>query len=308
MNSHAQVPRLIERQAELEILFATRSRPADDATFVSRIGSVRVHRQDPTRIIYVSPDPVLDVGGPGQFDEFGVMPGCVVSHGGRERLYYTGWSRPDDAPYQTFIGLAERDKDGRFLRRTKRPVLGLTPAEPILCNGPFIIESAGLMHMFYASALRWIGHGDRQECEYRIAHATSTDGINWERNGRFIVPTRLQNECQNAPTVAEFNGRFHMWFCYREALNFRNKTRGYRLACAWSEDLTTWHRDSSSTCLIGQAEEWEQEMQCYPGVYQVDNKWWMFYCGNYFGRSGFGCADLQDQIGETPGGQDKNNE
>ncbi|MCP4507735.1 MAG: glucosyl hydrolase, partial [Fuerstiella sp.] len=140
MNSHAQVPRLIERQAELEILFATRSRPADDATFVSRIGSVRVHRQDPTRIIYVSPDPVLDVGGPGQFDEFGVMPGCVVSHGGRERLYYTGWSRPDDAPYQTFIGLAERDKDGRFLRRTKRPVLGLTPAEPILCNGPFIIE------------------------------------------------------------------------------------------------------------------------------------------------------------------------
>ena len=308
MNSHAQVPRLIEREAELEILFATRSRPADDATFVSRIGSVRVDRRDPTRVVSVCPEPVFDVGGRGQFDEFGVMPGCVVSHGQRERLYYTGWSRPDDAPYQTFIGLAERDRNGTFLRRKEGPVLGPTPNEPILCNGPFIVESAGLMHMFYASAIRWIDHGGRHECEYRIAHATSTDGLDWDRDGRFIIPTMLANECQNAPTVVEFDSRFHMWFCYREALDFRNSARGYRLAYAWSEDLLTWHRDDVSPCLIGPADAWEQEMQCYPGVYLVDNKWWMFYCGNYFGRSGFGCADLQYQVGESPDGQDMNDE
>ena len=308
MDSYAQVPRVLPHATRLEILFATRSPQGVDGQFISRIGSVTVDRNNPTSVRSVSSQPVLDVGETGAFDEFGVMPGCVIRRGDEDWLYYTGWSRPADAPYQTTIGLARRRGDGHFFRHGSAPVLGVTPDEPILCNGPFIIEADDRLQMFYASALRWIDHQGRKECEYRIACATSVDGIHWDRDGRFIVPVQLTNECQNAPTVAFIAGRYHMWFCYREAVDFRNSGRGYRLAYAWSDDLQTWHRDSGSVSLTGADGEWEREMQCYPGVCNIDDRWLMFYCGNYFGQSGFGCAELQHHFGPQANGRNAGNE
>jgi predicted GH43/DUF377 family glycosyl hydrolase len=291
MHSYAQVPRCVIGDESLEILFATRS-PADaDGSFVSRIGSVKVSIQEPTRVLSVSSHPVLDLGEVGAFDEFGVMPGCVIQIGGTDYLYYTGWSRPLDAPYRTFIGLAARShRRDTFSRHFKAPLLGPTENEPILCNGPFVLEANGKLHMWYASALRWIEHNGRTECEYRIVHAASDDGLNWNRDGVFIVPQRFENECQNAPTVIQIGDRFHMWFCCRETLGFREKGRGYRLGYAWSENLVEWHRDDAWAGLNGPTQNWDNEMQCYPGVYQVGEQLLMYYSGNYFGRDGFGCA------------------
>jgi hypothetical protein len=39
-------------------------------------------------------------------------------------------------------------------------------------------------------------------------------------------------------------------------------------------------------------------MICYPHIVEVDGRSLMFYCGNYFGREGFGCAELVD--GDAP--------
>ena len=84
-----------------------------------------------------------------------------------------------------------------------------------------------------------------------------------------------------------------MWFCYRPALDFRNSSRGYRIGYAFSHDMKEWKRDDSKAGIdISQDESWDSQMICYPYVFTLDNKIIMLYCGNYFGKSGFGYAEL----------------
>ena len=39
-------------------------------------------------------------------------------------------------------------------------------------------------------------------------------------------------------------------------------------------------------------EGWDSDMMCYPHVYQTNDKVYMLYNGNEFGRYGFGAAEL----------------
>lgn len=100
--------------------------------------------------------------------------------------------------------------------------------------------------MWYIFGTRWIDTPDEGAARvYKIGHATSEDGINWiKEEGKQIIPSRLnEHECQALPTVLFHKDRYHMYFCYREATGFRkDKTRGYRLGYAWSDDLQHWTR------------------------------------------------------------------
>ena len=37
---------------------------------------------------------------------------------------------------------------------------------------------------------------------------------------------------------------------------------------------------------------WDDKMVAYPHVFSVKNKKYMLYCGNDFGKAGFGVAEL----------------
>ncbi|MEO7562948.1 MAG: hypothetical protein ABIT07_10155, partial [Ferruginibacter sp.] len=124
---------------------------------------------------------------------------------------------------------------------------------------------------------------------------TSTDGISWKKKeGKSIIEDLLnEDECQALPTVLKIANRYHMYFCYREATDFRNnKERGYRLGYAWSEDLVNWQRDDAGISLSETG--WDSEMMCYPHIFKCDNKVYLLYNGNEFGKLGFGIATLAD--------------
>jgi hypothetical protein len=86
-----------------------------------------------------------------------------------------------------------------------------------------------------------------------------------------------------------------MFFCYREAIGFRkNKERGYRIGYAFSEDLINWTRDDDNVGIHTSENDWDSDMLCYPHVFSCDNKIYLLYNGNEFGRYGFGLAVLED--------------
>jgi hypothetical protein len=293
MNSYAQVPRAILLEDVIRIYFATRGLPDEAGQYTSRVGYVDVDKCLPTKIVSIAEHPVLDVGESGSFDEFGVMPGEISQIGSELRMLYTGWARPPGMPYQTWIGEARSDLRGsHFERVSQYPVLGATPEESILCNGPFTISHRGSDHMFYSSGLRWIDSQPSPECQYVIMHAQCSPGGEWLRDGVGSIPILHEMECQNAPTVHYKDGRFHMLFCHRHALDFRNPERGYRLGYAWSDDLVCWHRNDEKLVLSGMRSHWDNEMQCYPGFFRIRNEVFVLYCGNYFGKSGFGIATV----------------
>ena len=85
-----------------------------------------------------------------------------------------------------------------------------------------------------------------------------------------------------------------MLFCYRQSFDFReNRDRAYRIGHAWSDDLVRWRRDDHQLGLEVGVDAWDSDMLCYPHVFQCDDKLYLLYNGNEFGRYGFGLAALE---------------
>ena len=180
-----------------------------------------------------------------------------------------------------------------FKKNDKKPIFGKSKFDPYYVNGVFILPHENQYKMFYSSGIKWLNNNGKKESVYQIKSANSSDLLNWEVNDEFIIEPKFENECQNAATVIFYNNKFHMWFCYRKALDFRNATNGYRIGYAWSDDLKKWNRDDSKSGIdLSKDESWDSQMICYPYVFELDDRLIMLYCGNYFGKTGFGYAEL----------------
>src|SRR2546430_15750057 len=59
-----------------------------DEKMVGRIGFIDLLADDPSEILKVSEEPVLDIGLPGTFDENGILPTAVVEVDEKLYLYY----------------------------------------------------------------------------------------------------------------------------------------------------------------------------------------------------------------------------
>jgi hypothetical protein len=294
MESHAQCPFPLVMDDVVRVYFCTRPPQTSDGMFTSCGAFVDLDRSDLTRILRVSSQPAIQPGGPGDFDQFGAMPGSVVAHEGKHYMFYCGWVRRLGVPYNWSIGLAISDNDGEtFSRHGKGPLLGPTLDEPYLQACPIVRIINGQWHMWYLSGLRWVPAGSKHESVYVIMHASSSDGLHWQREAKPLISTVVEDECQTSPSVFRANGRYHMLFSYRHGTNFRNAQRGYRIGYAWSEDLLQWHRDDTQVKLSPSEEPdtWDSEMVCYPAVAEIDGQLWCFYCGNGFGKEGFGLAE-----------------
>ena len=95
--------------------------------------------------------------------------------------------------------------------------------------------------------------------------------------------------------MLQAGNRYHMYFCFRQATDFRtNPSRGYRIGYAYSTDLMNWTRDDEKGGFQISAEGWDSEMNCYPHIFSCDEKVYLLYNGNQFGKHGFGIAALQE--------------
>jgi hypothetical protein len=250
-------------------------------------------------VIRVSDQTVLPLGELGCFDEHGVFPMNILRHGDAIYGYTCGWSRRVSVSVETAIGLAISRDDGlQFQRIGNGPVMAASLNEPCLVGDAFVKVIDGVFHMWHIFGTAWEQYTKEVPPDrvYKISHAVSADGIDWAREeGRRIIPDRLgPDECQALPTVIAIEGRYHMFFCYRHAYDFRrNPGRGYRIGHAWSDDLVDWTRDDEHPRLDNTPGEWDSDMQCYPHVFELDGTVFLLYNGNEFGCLGFGLAELQ---------------
>ena len=301
MFSHAQCPFPLEFENFLRVYFATREN-YQDGMCRAYGGFVDLDKAT-LEVINVSSQPLMDLGALGEFDEFGSMPISVVRHGGEYYLYYVGWTRHYSVPYDWEIGLARSADGARFIKVGKGPLLGPTQNEPFLNSTPVVYKLADDdWHMFYHSGVQWIKEGGKLESQYIIKHATSNNGLDWERNAAQVIPFKLENECQTTPAIMRLDGRYHMFFCYRYGLDFRvNKERSYRIGYAYSDDLFKWARDDSQAGIDVSETGWDSQMIEYPHIFELNGKHIMLYCGNHFGKEGFGYAELEKESGLMPG-------
>lgn len=225
------------------------------------------------------------------------MPADIIRHDDTTWfLYYTGWTRSGSVPYVTSIGLAvSTDNCQTFTKHAQGPIIGLNKYDPILVNGPSVTKSGETYHMFYSSATKWVDYKGKKEVYYFIKHATSGNGIDWNINDKFLLPVLTEEEVQNAPRISKIGETYYLWFCYRKGLDFRSDLNsGYKLGLAVSKDLETWTRLEDNELGITKSESgWDNEMMCYPYMIQDNDALRLFYNGNYFGKNGFGYAEMK---------------
>lgn len=300
MVSFAQAPNIIIFDEFVRVYFCCRPAPDANMQFVSYCAFVDLAREDLFAVKALSAQPVLALGGVGAFDEFGTYPVSVMRDGNDVVAIYGGWSRCESVPFNIALGLA-RSKDGgvSFEKYGTGPVLSHSPDEPFVVTSPKIRKYGDTWYLAYTAGRRWIlGEDGRPEIIYKLRMATSKDGINWVKQNADIVESKLgEDEAQACPDIFFSNGKYHMFFCYREGLDFRdNRSHSYRIGYASSTDLVNWERDDSYVDLDISDSGWDSEMVAYPTVFELDGSVYMIYGGNGNGRTGFGLAKLNGEL------------
>jgi sucrose-6-phosphate hydrolase SacC (GH32 family) len=256
---------------------------------------VDFNRKNLSEIVNISSKPILPLGDLGTFDEFGIYPVSVIKDGNRFLAYYGGWTRCESVPFNVAIGCAESIDGGHTFRRIGRgPVLSYSYDEPFILSGPKIRKFDNQFYLFYIAGRRWVDVNGKVEPVYKIRMATSLDGMNWQKLNRDLINDVLgEDEAQASPDVIYLNGRYHMFFCYRQPSDYRhNRDRSYRIGYASSNNLVDWVRDDRSAGLDVSDHGWDSEMVAYPHVFELDEKVYMYYLGNEVGRHGFGLAEM----------------
>lgn len=293
----AQSPQVLVSDNFVRIYFTTRE-VEPTGKYLGHIAFVDFDK-DLKNIINISKDTVIPLGGLGTFDEHGIFPMNVLRHENKIYGFTSGLSRRKSVSLETSIGLAYSNNEGlTFEKYGKGPIVSSSLKEPFLVCDAFVQFYEGLFYMWYIYGVKWINNAETDGTEsrvYKIAQATSKDGISWDKNSKLIIPDKIgEDECQALPTVIKIGNRYHMYFCYRYATGFRNiKGRGYKLGYAYSDDLINWTRDDENAGIDLSENDWDSEMMCYPHIFECNSKVYLLYNGNEFGRTGFGLAELE---------------
>jgi len=232
----------------------------------------------------IEPEPVLDVGALGTFDDRGVTMSCIVAAGGRTYLYYTGWMLGVTVPFYLGTGLAVSDDGGLTFRRiSAAPILDRNDVDPFLTASPFVLIEGGIWRMWYVSGSDWRMVNGAPQHSYHIKYAESRNGIEWNRRGHVCLDYASSAEYAFArPCVRYDGGLYRMWYAYRG--------HRYRIGYAESSDGLVWIRRDHERGLDASDTGWDAEMVEYPWVFDANGREYMLYNGDDYGRTGVGLA------------------
>jgi predicted GH43/DUF377 family glycosyl hydrolase len=298
LKEFAQAPATLIFEDFVRVYFSCRPPMDANGQYVSYSAYVDLDRDDLTRIVRVSEEPILSLGGLGEFDEFGTYPVSVVEVGDLVWAYYAGWTRAESVPFNVAIGGAVSSDGGNtFTKLGSGPVLSYSLDEPFVLSGPKIRRFGGRWYLWYIAGRKWKLVDGRAEPVYKIRMATSTDGVAWNKVNRDLIESRIEeDEAQASPDVFFSNGVYHMFFCYRYSAHYRGRENGYRIGYASSSNLVDWVRDDTKAGIEVSHEGWDSEMISYPHVFELDGHTYLAYLGNEVGRYGFGLAVLDGEL------------
>lgn len=257
-----------------------------DSQGCAQIGFFEFNIDNPAQIFTISEKPVVSLGPLGSFDDRGLTNSWLVEHKERQYLYYSGWTIGVTVPFYFYVGLAISDDNGvTFKKASLSPILERNEIDPFLTATPCILIEDNIWRMWYVSGVKWELENGKAKHYYNIKYAESQDGIKWDRRGKVCIDFKSDEEYAIArPSVLVKDGRYQMWYCYRG--------NQYKIGYAESLDGLTWERKDEDAGIEKSPDGWDSEMLAYPFVFEHQEKLYMLYNGNGYGKSGIGLAVL----------------
>ena len=294
ISEFAQAPNTLVFPGFVRVFFCSRAPIDQNGQYTSRVGYADIEISDRISILRFSTEPILSLGGIGEFDQFGTYPFSPLRVKNETIAVYAGWTRCESTPFDVSLGFAVGNPEAtKFERFSKGPILTKSLSEPYVISSPKLRFYDGKYFLFYIAGKKWIRNQEKNDPIYTIRMATSLDGTSWVKENREIISSVLEDEAQASPDVFYKDGVYHMFFCYRYGTDFREPDRGYRMGYAYSRDLFNWIRDDSCSMLEKSHSGWDSESVSYPHIFEYNSEIYMLYLGNHVGKEGIGIARLE---------------
>ncbi len=280
MQTHSAVPIPLRLEGDrYRVFFGTRNHQNQP-----HIGCIEFDIKSPQEILSISETCVLGPGPRGFFDDNGVYPGPIIQEKDALHMYYLGRVNGIPPLYYMSIGLAVSEDGGStFQRKFRAPVMGRSEFDPWMVSTAFVMKEKSLLRMWYLSGLKWDETDENPHSYYHIKYADSLDGIHWKRAGRICIDFREGETNIASPTVIKENGLYKMWYSYVAGA-------GYRIGYSESADGYVWTRKDADVGIDVSKSGWDSQGMAYPYVFNHEDRKYMLYSGNGFGRDGFGLA------------------
>jgi predicted GH43/DUF377 family glycosyl hydrolase len=264
-----------------------------DSEGIGRVGYLDVSASDPLQVLGVSPQPVLDIGEPGTFDDNGVLQTSIIQAGdGSLYMYYVGFELSLHIRYRLLTGLAvSRDGGETFDRVRRTPILERSSDELYFRGGPFVVREDARYRMWYVAGSAWTDINGKSMPVYDLRYIESADGVDWPSRGEVCMQLSLAQEHGfGRPYVLIEGGKHRMFYSIRKTALGR-----YRLGYAESDDGIRWTRRDDELGIDVSPSGWDSESIEYSAPVRVKGKTYLFYNGNDLGGTGVGVAVLEQE-------------
>ena len=263
-----------------------------DVEGVSRIGYVDLASGDPTRILRVSENPVLDIGRDGCFDDNGVIMGDVVQTPGGIYLFYVGFQLVKKAKFLAFSGVAlSEDGGGVFHRISESPILDRDRFQSTIGAIHTARYENGVWRLWFARGDGWEMINGAPYPRYHICYTETNDLLKIPRSGVTCVSAFSPEYRIGRPKVYQTADGSYVMYATKGTISGEYTPSFFR-----SKDGIKWERDDASLGIEQSESGWDSETLCYPALIKNAGQTLMIYNGNKMGVNGFGAAVGNDVI------------
>lgn len=210
----------------------------------------------------ILPDPILDVGKPGEPDETHVLDPASVRVNGKVYLYYSAVSPTCDRS----ICLATSDDGIHFMKYEKNPV--------VIGGGSEVVFQDGKFYLYY-----W--QPSRSGSGFEIHLSTSRDGFHFERASPDpILPAgpagTWDSHTVETPRIFKEGELYYMIYCGSDRYDDYPGHAGL----ATSHDLIRWKKYEANPIFSrGEAGEWDEGAIWFTTVEKINGIYYLWYEG-----------------------------
>lgn len=280
--SHAANPLPVRLEGDIyRIYFSGR-----DVYNRSSVGAVDVDIAK-RKVVTEHYQPFFEHGPKNSFFADGVSIGNCYTVGETQYMLFMGWQNPASGHWRGDIGRLIVRSDLNIQLDSEIPLMSSEDTDPLSLSYPWVMPNYdGGYSMWYGSTKAWdAGNG---EMLHVINYASSDDGHHWTRQGLAIPYELGKAQAFSRPTVHKsVSGCYEMWFSYRSG-----NGETYRIGYAVSKEGSSWELALNDCCIEVSPSGWDSEMIEYPFVFDHDDRRYMLYNGNGYGKTGFGLAEL----------------
>jgi hypothetical protein len=285
--THTMAPSAIYWNGKIRVFIG-----AWDDSPISRITYIDLDPKNPTKIIKIKSDnPVLDIGEDGMFDDNGVFPAHASVIDGKIYLYYTGFQTGVKVPHYNFGGLAISEDGDHFTKVSKAPILDRADEGLMVRAGQSVIKENGIFRTTYSIGSGFAFVGGKERPTYDVCYQESLNGIDYKKYGIKIVSANHDIEHGlGRPQIIKIHDMYYTFYT-RRMIDMK-----YFIGCAKSKDCKIWEKDEDIfNDIIHSENSFDSDMIYFPSVVYIPdtNKYLLFYCGNEFGKTGFGYMELK---------------